>query len=71
MIGGPSIAAGSFIIPTAVFKADSSGRRNTVVLLPRQEMVENFSRCFPAERFARPGIEGMGYGIEFSICVTA
>ena len=32
MIGGPFIAAGWFIIPTAVRKADSTGRRNTLIV---------------------------------------
>ncbi len=60
-----------YTIRTRVAKADSIGRRNRSVLLHCQKLVENFSRCFPAERFARSGVERVGYGIQFLGRVTA
>ncbi|WDF70926.1 hypothetical protein [Novosphingobium sp. KACC 22771] len=35
---------------------DSTGHRNTGFILPSEELVESFCRCFPSKSFARPGI---------------
>src|SRR3546814_11970576 len=40
-------------------------------LPPRQELVEDFSRCFPAERFARSGIQRVSYSVQRSIRMAA
>jgi transposase InsO family protein len=35
------------------FKADSTGRRNTSIILLSEELIEHFDRCCPSGRFAR------------------
>jgi hypothetical protein len=67
-----SPAAVSFIIATEAFKADSTGRRNTSFpLLPREELVQDFSRRLPAESLSRPGVHRMSNSFEFTGGVLA
>src|SRR3546814_17676525 len=40
-------------------------------LPPRQELVEDFSRCFPAERFGRSGIQRVSYSAQRSLRLAA
>ena len=54
MSDGPSIAGASSIIPTGDRTADSTGRRNMIIILLTEELIEHFDRCFPSERFAKP-----------------
>src|SRR3981081_3979107 len=61
MIGGPSIAAGSYITATAAAKVDSSGRRNTVFVGLWNPLVKRLCGRFPAERLSGSGIEGSGH----------
>lgn len=66
MSDGPSIAAASCILPTGGLKADSTGRRNTGIILLGEELIEHFARCFPPEGFARPGVHRVSDGGQLS-----
>ncbi len=37
--------------------ADSTGRRNTILMGICEEFVEGFSGCFPAQRFAKSCVD--------------
>jgi len=43
-------------------KADSSGRRNIIVVGLSEQVVKHLCRRFPIQRFTRPGIEGGRHG---------
>ncbi|CAA0096447.1 Uncharacterised protein [Starkeya nomas] len=55
-------AVGRCIIPTGDLRADSTGRRNTGIILLGEELIEHFARCFPPERFAGPGVHRVSDG---------
>lgn len=69
MIGGPCREAGSSITGIEAAKVDSTGRRNTGIILSPKELVEDFGRCFTAERFARSCVDSMGDCVQFPGCV--
>ena len=43
---------------------DSTGRRNTKLSDRFYVVVESFSRRLPTKRFARPVVQGPGYGLD-------
>src|SRR5271166_5190274 len=59
---GPSIAAASYTIATGAAKADSIGRRNTVLPSRYKQVVKGLCGRIPIKRLAGPGVEGGRYG---------
>src|SRR5271170_1487049 len=59
---GPSIAAASYTIATGAARADSIGRRNTVLPSRSEQVVKRLCGCIPIKRLAAPGVEGGRYG---------
>jgi hypothetical protein len=45
------------VLMTALFWADSTGRRNTSCMARSEKFVESFRWCFPSEGFPGPGVE--------------
>ena len=53
-----------FFIRIVGRRADSTGRRNTKLSDRFYVVVESFSRRLPTKRFARPVVQGPGYGLD-------
>ena len=52
------------ITPIAAAKADSNGRRNTILIRFAEEVIEYFCRSFPTEGLARSVVDHVSDGIE-------
>lgn len=52
----------TLIIPIVADKADSTGRRNTGIILLSEELIEHLDGCFPSERFAWPRVHRVSDG---------
>src|SRR3954470_20554552 len=55
----------------ALYRADSSGCRNTACVTGLEELVQSLGRCSPAERLSRPAVEGHRHGCKVLGAVRA
>src|SRR3954470_19018383 len=55
----------------ALYRADSSGCRNTACVTGLEELVQSLGRCSPAQGLSRPAVEGHRHGCKVLGAVRA